>query len=155
MMHEHGKSDSCVVPTKPPNNGHDKPNPGPPGVPGEQGSTHQQPAEAVEGRRLAKGNPHQHTMLRTQRRVGMPHELERIRRVAHRDRKMQFTTLFHHVYRPETLRRAYFGFNPKAVAGVDGVTWKQYGEELAANLQDLSERLKRGAYRAKPGGGYL
>jgi len=150
MMHEHGKSDSCVVPTKPPNNGHDKPNPGPPGVPGEQGSTHQQPAEAVEGRRLAKGNPHQQTMLRTQRRVGMPHELERIRRVAHRDRKMQFTTLFHHVYRPETLRRAYFGLNPKAVAGVDGVTWKQYGEELAANLQDLSERLKRGAYRAQP-----
>ncbi len=150
MMHEHGKSDSCVVPTKPPNNGHDKPNPGQPGVPGEQGSTHQQPAEAVEGRRLAKGNPHQQTMLRTQRRVGMPHELERIRRVAHRDRKMQFTTLFHHVYRPETLRRAYFGLNPKAVAGVDGVTWKQYGEELAANLQDLSERLKRGAYRAQP-----
>lgn len=150
MMHEHGKSDSRVVPTKPPNNGHDKTIPTPPDVAGEAGSTRQQPAEAVEGRRLAKGNPHQQTMLRTQRRVRMPHELERIRQAAQRDRKMRFTTLLHHVYRPETLRRAYHGLNPQAAPGVDGVTWKQYGEDLAGNLQDLAERLKRGAYRAQP-----
>lgn len=37
-----------------------------------------------------------------------------------------------------------------AAAGVDGVTWRQYGEDLEANLQGLSERLKRGGYRAKP-----
>ena len=37
-----------------------------------------------------------------------------------------------------------------AAAGVDGETWQHYGEDLEANLQDLSERLKRGAYRAKP-----
>jgi group II intron reverse transcriptase/maturase len=104
----------------------------------------------VEGRRLAKGNPHQQTMLRTQRRVGMPHELERIRQAASRNRKMRFTALFHHVYRPATLRRAYRGLNPKAAPGVDGVTWQQYGEALDQNLADLSQRLKRGAYRAKP-----
>ena len=33
---------------------------------------------------------------------------------------------------------------------MDGETWRQYGEQLEKNLQDLSERLKRGAYRAKP-----
>ena len=33
---------------------------------------------------------------------------------------------------------------------MDGETWRHYGEELERNLQDLSERLKRGAYRAKP-----
>jgi group II intron reverse transcriptase/maturase len=33
---------------------------------------------------------------------------------------------------------------------VDGETWRHYGERLEENLQDLSERLKRGAYRAKP-----
>jgi len=33
---------------------------------------------------------------------------------------------------------------------VDGQTWKQYGENLEANLQDLSARLHRGAYHAKP-----
>ena len=90
-MNGHGKSDRRVVPTKPPNNGSGQPL-----------AAATQPAEAVEGRRLAKGNPHQQTMLRTQRRVGMPHELERIRQAASRNRKMQFTALFHHVYRPST-----------------------------------------------------
>jgi group II intron reverse transcriptase/maturase len=37
-----------------------------------------------------------------------------------------------------------------AAAGVDGETWQHYGEDLEANLRDLSVRLKRGAYRAKP-----
>jgi group II intron reverse transcriptase/maturase len=56
----------------------------------------------------------------------------------------------HHVYPIEALREAYFRLKRSAAPGVDGVTWQQYGEELEANLQDLSERLKRGAYRAKP-----
>jgi group II intron reverse transcriptase/maturase len=33
---------------------------------------------------------------------------------------------------------------------VDGQTWRRYGERLEEHLQDLSARLKRGAYRAKP-----
>jgi group II intron reverse transcriptase/maturase len=33
---------------------------------------------------------------------------------------------------------------------VDGETWEHYGEELDRNLQGLSDRLKRSAYRAKP-----
>jgi retron-type reverse transcriptase len=131
-MHEHGKSDRRVVPTKPPNNGRER------------------PAEGVEGRRLAKGNSHQQTMFRTQRRVRMSHELERVRHVASRDRKRQFTTLLHHVYRLDTLRRAYFGLKRAAAPGVDGVTWQQYGEHLEDNLQGLARRLKRGAYQAKP-----
>jgi retron-type reverse transcriptase len=40
--------------------------------------------------------------------------------------------------------------NPKAAPGVGGVTWKQYGEDLETNLQDLAVLLKRGAYRALP-----
>jgi group II intron reverse transcriptase/maturase len=54
------------------------------------------------------------------------------------------------VYNPNTLREAYFGLKRDAAAGVDGKTWRGYGEELEENLRDLSERLKRGAYRAKP-----
>jgi RNA-directed DNA polymerase len=38
----------------------------------------------------------------------------------------------------------------EAAPGVDGETWWHYGEGLERNLQDLSDRLKRGAYRAKP-----
>jgi group II intron reverse transcriptase/maturase len=33
---------------------------------------------------------------------------------------------------------------------MDGQTWRQYGKELEDHLQDLSARLRRGAYRAKP-----
>jgi retron-type reverse transcriptase len=33
---------------------------------------------------------------------------------------------------------------------VDGVTWKDYGQDLEANLRDLHARVHRGAYRARP-----
>ena len=33
---------------------------------------------------------------------------------------------------------------------MDGETWRHYGEALDDKLQNLSHRLKRGAYRAKP-----
>src|SRR3989442_7495281 len=45
---------------------------------------------------------------------------------------------------------AYFSLKKEAAPGVDGETWRNYGETLEDNLQDLSHRLKRGAYRAKP-----
>ena len=48
------------------------------------------------------------------------------------------------------LRKAYFSLKRKATPGVDGQTWQQYGEKLEDNLWDLSGRLQRGAYRAKP-----
>jgi group II intron reverse transcriptase/maturase len=54
------------------------------------------------------------------------------------------------VYDIERLRTAYIGLKRGAAAGVDGETWQHYGEDLEANLRDLSGRLKRGAYRAKP-----
>jgi group II intron reverse transcriptase/maturase len=56
----------------------------------------------------------------------------------------------HHVYDPKRLRQAYFALKRDAAAGVDGLTWRSYGEALEEHLQDLSQRLKRGGYRAKP-----
>jgi group II intron reverse transcriptase/maturase len=56
----------------------------------------------------------------------------------------------HHVYNVDRLRSAYLALKRDAAAGVDGETWRHYGEALEENLQDLSGRLKRGAYRAKP-----
>ena len=76
--------------------------------------------------------------------------LERIRQVACRDKELRFTSLWHHVTNIDRLRQAYFGLKRNAAPGVDGVTWQQYGESREENLQDLSARLKRGAYRAKP-----
>jgi len=76
--------------------------------------------------------------------------LARVRQAARRDKELRFTTLLHHVYNPAMLREAYFGLKRDAAPGVDGETWRSYGRNLEANLQDLSARLKRGAYRAKP-----
>jgi len=63
---------------------------------------------------------------------------------------MRFTALLHHVYQPEALRKAYLALKRDAAPGVDGETWRHYGEAMEENLHDLSGRLKHGAYRAKP-----
>ena len=107
-------------------------------------------AEGVEGRRQAKGNAGPQNTLRTQSRDGVPSARDRIRQAAKTDKGRRFTTLLHHVYDIETLREAYFGLKRDAAPGVDGETWQSYGEQLESNLEDLSARLQRGAYRAKP-----
>jgi RNA-directed DNA polymerase len=107
-------------------------------------------AERAEGRGQAKGNAGPQNTLRAQDRMGVSSAWDRIRQAAMTDKGRRFTTLLHHVYNVETLREAYFGLKREAAPGVDGETWQTYGEQLEANLNDLSERLKRGAYRAKP-----
>jgi RNA-directed DNA polymerase len=131
-MNEHDESDSPIVPRKQAN------------------KTAKAAAEPVEGRGLAKGNSREQNASRTQCRKDAPSALERIREAAGRDKKLRFTSLLHHVYDVERLRTAYRALNPRAAAGVDGVSWEQYGQRLEDNLQQLSERLKRGAYRARP-----
>jgi RNA-directed DNA polymerase len=132
MMHGHGKSDSPIVPAKPPN------------------EAAPEAKEVGEGRELVKGNSLGRNMLRTQSRQDMPSALERIRQAARRDRKQQFTALLHHVYDVERLRAAYLALRREAAPGIDGETWRHYGENLQSHLEELSERLKRGAYRARP-----
>ena len=132
MMNGQGKSDRPAVPAKSPNNA---------GQPG---------AEGMEGRGLAKGNLPQQNASRTPSRTDAPSALERVRQAAKGDKKLRFTALLHHIYSLEMLRGAYFSLKKEAAAGVDGETWRHYGESLEDNLRDLSERLKRGAYRAKP-----
>ena len=104
----------------------------------------------MEGRGLAKGNSPERNALRTQSRGGAPSTLERVRQAARVDRKQRFTALLHHIYNVERLRAAFFAIKKDAAAGIDGETWEHYGETLEANLQDLSHRLQRGAYRARP-----
>jgi RNA-directed DNA polymerase len=132
MMNECGRSDSSVVPAKSPNKAE-----GP-------------AAEAMEGRELTKGNSPERNALRTQGRDSALSALERVRQAAGKDRKQRFTALLHHIYDIERLRAAYLAIKKGAAAGIDGETWEHYGEDLEANLQDLSHRLKRGAYRARP-----
>ncbi len=81
---------------------------------------------------------------------GLPKALERVRQAAERDGRMRFTSLWHYVTNTEALGNAYHSLKRDAAPGVDGETWRHYGQELKGNLDDLSGRLKRGAYRAKP-----
>ena len=80
-------------------------------------------------------------------------DLDRVRRVARRDKDVRFTTLLHHVS-VDRLEAAYRAIRPGAAPGIDGVTWKDYGQDLEANLRDLHARIQRGAYRARPSGSH-
>jgi len=132
-MHGHGKSDSRVVPKKPPN---------------KAGSA---AAEAVEGRRLAKRNSQEGDQHRTQsREAELTAALLRVREAARRNKEERFTALYHHITDIDRLRQAYWETSKSAAAGPDGVTWEQYGRDLERNLQDLAGRLGRGAYHPQP-----
>jgi RNA-directed DNA polymerase len=104
----------------------------------------------MEGRGRTKGNRLEGNTLRTLGRDGVHSALERVRQVAREDKKQRFTALLHHVYDIDRLRTAFLAIKRDAAAGVDGETWEHYREGLEGNLQDLSLRLKRGAYRARP-----
>jgi RNA-directed DNA polymerase len=131
-MNGHRKSDGPVVPMRSSN----------------KGTPAREPAERAEGRGPTKGNSSQQNRSRTQRRQDLQQALERVREAAKRDEKL--TAVWHHVYDVERLREAYLGMKRDAAAGADGETWETYGKNLETNLQALSGRLKRGAYRARP-----
>jgi len=76
-------------------------------------------------------------------------DLDRVRQVARKDKDARFTALLHHVT-VDRLEATYRAIRPGAAPGVDGVTWKDYGQDLEANLRDLHARVHRGAYRARP-----
>ncbi len=108
------------------------------------------PAEGMEGRGWAKGNAKLQNTHRTRRRSRVQIARDRIRKLAKEQKELRFTALMHHVYNIETLREAYQGLNRDAAPGVDMETWQTYREQLETNLEELSDRLRRGAYRAKP-----
>jgi RNA-directed DNA polymerase len=130
-MYERGKSDSPVVPAKPPNNA---------GRP---------VAEAVEERGLAKGNTDSPTRPGRSAGSDVSSGLDRVREAARRDKDARFTALLHHVDLAR-LRAAYWAIRPQAAPGIDGVTWGTYGQDLDENLQGLHARVHSGAYRASP-----
>jgi RNA-directed DNA polymerase len=131
VMHGHEKSDPFVVAMKPANGG---------GRP---------PEELVERREGAEGNAIEHGMRRTPSRESMSHGLDRVREAAKERKQERFTALLHHID-VELLRSAYGWLRKEASAGVDGVTWEEYGEGLERKLADLHGRIHRGAYRAQP-----
>jgi RNA-directed DNA polymerase len=130
-MNESGESYGRVVPEKPPN------------------KAARVAAEVVEERRPAKGNTVSKTCAGPRAGGSTPSELARVRQVAERDKDARFTALLHHVS-VDRLRDAFGALRPRAAAGVDGVTWHAYEQNLEDNLRDLHARVQRGGYRAKP-----
>ncbi len=106
-------------------------------------------AESREGRVSSNGNLDDQTTYRTQSRERVSHAIERIRKAATRKPKERLTALLHHIT-VEALRWSYFSIKKSSAAGVDGVTWHEYGEGLDERLLDLHARIHSGAYRASP-----
>jgi RNA-directed DNA polymerase len=139
MMNGRRKSDRPIVATRPVNKEDT-------GRKEDAAST----AERVERRGLAIGNLPRQNTNRAQDRAHVQSALGRIRQAAVKDKRERFTSLMHHIYDLRMLREAYYGLKRDAAPGVDGETWRAYETELESNLADLSGRLRRGAYRAKP-----
>jgi RNA-directed DNA polymerase len=133
-MNGAGKSDKPIVPEKSANKERGQP----------------RPAERLEGRGLAKGKPGEQTRFWTQGQIDLHQALDRIRKAAKEDKALRFTALWHHVYNVNRLRQAYRALKHEASPGIDGETWTSYGKHLEGNLKDLSGRLQRGAYHARP-----
>ena len=131
MMHGREKSDLAIVAMKPTNN------------------AGQSAAEPVERRAGAKGNASQQSTRRAQDRESVKQALGRIRQAARQRNKERFTALFHHIS-PALLRLAFSELKRKAAPGVDGMTWRTYDADLDQNLAALHDKVRRGAYRARP-----
>ena len=132
MMHGREKSDPAVVAVKPAN------------------KAERSAAELVEPRAGAKGNADQRSTRQTQGWASVSQALERIRQAARQTKEKRFTALFHHLSL-DLFEEAFLGLKQDAAAGVDGLTWKDYEADLGHNLENLHERVQRGAYRAQPG----
>jgi RNA-directed DNA polymerase len=141
MMHGHEKSDPAIVAMKPANKVEQ--------LAAEQSAVQPTAAEPVEPRVGTKGNACQQTMPWAQSQTSMPHALERIRKVARERKKERFISLFHHIS-VGLLEEAFYELKADAAPGVDRLTWKDYEANLERNLEDLHDRVHRGAYRALP-----
>jgi group II intron reverse transcriptase/maturase len=65
---------------------------------------------------------------------------------AKRDRTATFNNLMHLV-NEESLKAGYQQLKKECAVGVDGTSWKEYGEGLEGNIRGLVERIEKMSYR--------
>ena len=99
--------------------------------------------EWVERRVGAEGNADQDGTPGHRAGPACHRDRDRVRKAARQRRKGKFTALLHHID-AALLRWSYHWLKRDAAPGVDGVTWKDYGEGLEAKLRDLQDRVHRG-----------
>jgi len=76
-------------------------------------------------------------------------KLTLISRRARREPGCQFTSLAH-LLDEGFLEHCYYQLGRDRASGIDGVTWREYGENLEENLRVLVARLKARRYRPLP-----
>lgn len=76
-------------------------------------------------------------------------KLALVSRRARKDPKFQFTSLAH-LLNVEFLRGCCKSIGKDKACGIDGTSWREYGENLDENLADLVERLKARKYKPLP-----
>ncbi len=76
-------------------------------------------------------------------------KLQRIAVKASKDKRCQFTSLFHLVNK-ELLLECFAQLRGNAASGIDRVTKEDYGKDLDANLDSLVERLHQMSYKPQP-----
>src|ERR1700745_3023134 len=79
----------------------------------------------------------------------MSTEINRLSELAKEDPRRQFFSIAH-LITPEKMYAAFLRLRKDASAGVDGVTYEEYGKDAARNIRELHRRLKDGKYRAQP-----
>ena len=68
---------------------------------------------------------------------------------AQKNPKFQFTSLAH-LLNEGFLKECYWGLGRDRASGIDGVSWKEYGERLDENIINLVARLKGKRYKPQP-----
>ena len=68
---------------------------------------------------------------------------------AREEPQCQYTSLAH-LLDEQFLAACYHRLGRDRASGVDGVTWKEYGEHLEENLRDLVARMKAKRYKPLP-----
>ena len=131
MMNEDEKSDPAIVAVTPAN------------------KAERSAAEWAEPRAGTEGNADERNTFRAQNREDVSQSLDRVRQAAKERKKEKFTALFHHI-NIDLLEEAFYELKEDAAPGVDRLTWKDYEAKFERNLEDLHDRVQRGAYRALP-----
>jgi RNA-directed DNA polymerase len=106
-------------------------------------------AEAMERRAGTEENANRQSTHRTLSRERVRQALERVRQRSRQKEKEKFTALLHHI-NPDSLKLAFYALKRDASPGADGMTWKEYEQNLETRLDDLHGRVHRGAYRPQP-----
>ena len=80
----------------------------------------------------------------------MARDLTRIGERARQEPQARFTSIYHYVTDLEHLRVCYAALPADKAAGVDGVGKEEYGQNLEAQLTELSAKLGRLGYQPQP-----